>query len=97
MITRASRSFTIGLAGDNSLARFTSASPSANLHSEKKRTQPKAACASARFGPTATAFSAKPKGEEDGAGLVDPAGALQVLVGAKTSETVPSSFGAGVN
>ena len=28
---------------------------------------------------TATAFSAKPKGEEDGAGLVDPVGALQAL------------------
>jgi subtilisin family serine protease len=40
---------------------------------------------------TATAFSAKPKGEEDGAGLVDPAGALQVLAaGAKTSDTVPA-------
>jgi hypothetical protein len=36
---------------------------------------------------TATAFSAKPKGEEDGAGLVDPVGALQALAGAKTSET----------
>jgi subtilisin family serine protease len=41
---------------------------------------------------TATAFSSKPKGEEDGAGLVDPAGALQILAaGAKTSETVPKS------
>jgi len=40
---------------------------------------------------TATAFSAKPKGEEDGAGLVDPVGALQALAGAaKTSETVPA-------
>ena len=39
---------------------------------------------------TATAFSAKPKGEEDGAGLVDPVGALQALAGAKTSDAVPS-------
>jgi filamentous hemagglutinin family protein len=39
---------------------------------------------------TSTAFSAKPKGEEDGAGLVDPVGALQALAGAKTSDSVPS-------
>jgi len=39
---------------------------------------------------TATAFSAKPKGEEDGAGLVDPVGALQALLAAKTSEIAPS-------
>jgi subtilisin family serine protease len=39
---------------------------------------------------TATAFSAKPKGEEDGAGLVDPEAALQALAGAKTSDAVPS-------
>jgi filamentous hemagglutinin family protein len=38
---------------------------------------------------TATAFSAKPKGEEDGAGLVDPAGALQAATGAKTSDLAP--------
>jgi subtilisin family serine protease len=44
---------------------------------------------------TATAFSAKPKGEEDGAGLVDPVGALKVLTGAKTSEILPSQSGAG--
>jgi filamentous hemagglutinin family protein len=41
---------------------------------------------------TATAFSSKPKGEEDGAGLVDPAGALQALAAAaKTSEVVPGT------
>jgi filamentous hemagglutinin family protein len=39
---------------------------------------------------TSTAFSAKPKGEEDGAGLVDPVGALQALASAKTSDTVPT-------
>src|SRR5258708_5388706 len=42
---------------------------------------------------TATAFSAKPKGEEDGAGLVDPVGALQALTGAKTSESLPGESG----
>jgi serine protease AprX len=42
---------------------------------------------------TATAFSAKPKGEEDGAGLVDPAGALQALAAAKTSEAAPARSG----
>src|SRR5262249_39284104 len=43
---------------------------------------------------TATAFSSKPKGEEDGAGLVDPAGALRALAGpAKTSETAPTQGG----
>ncbi len=43
---------------------------------------------------TATGFSAKPKGEEDGAGLVNPAGALQALSSAaKTSEVPPSPGG----
>jgi filamentous hemagglutinin family protein len=42
---------------------------------------------------TATAFSARPKGEEDGAGLVDPVGALQAVTSAKTSEVVPTDSG----
>ena len=42
---------------------------------------------------TATAFSAKPKGEEDGAGLVDPVGALKALTPPKTSEVLPSQNG----
>jgi hypothetical protein len=42
---------------------------------------------------TATAFSSRPKGEEDGAGLVDPVGALKALTAAKTSEAVPSTGG----
>jgi subtilisin family serine protease len=42
---------------------------------------------------TATAFSAKPKGEEDGAGLVDPVRALEALTGAKTSDIAPSQSG----
>jgi filamentous hemagglutinin family protein len=46
---------------------------------------------------TATAFSAKPKGEEDGAGLVDPVGALQALAGAKTSESLPGQSGVSAN
>jgi subtilisin family serine protease len=46
---------------------------------------------------TATAFSAKPKGEEDGAGLVDPVGALKALTPAKTSEVLPSPSGPSVS
>jgi filamentous hemagglutinin family protein len=46
---------------------------------------------------TATAFSAKPKGEEDGAGLVDPVGALKALTAPKTSDAVPGTGGTKVS
>jgi subtilase family protein len=40
---------------------------------------------------TATAFSARPKGEEDGAGLVDPVGALRALGPARSVELTPQT------
>jgi hypothetical protein len=42
---------------------------------------------------TASAFFARPKGEEDGAGLVDRVCALQALTAATTSELVPLQSG----